>query len=57
MANLSFLRNLPIMLPPLSLQNKFASRIEQIEQQKKGLEETIANMQMLLNNGMDYWFN
>lgn len=57
MANLSFIRNLPIMLPPLSLQNKFASRIEQIEQQKKDLEETIANMQMLLNSRMDYWFN
>lgn len=56
MANLSFIRNLPIMLPPLSLQNKFASRIEQIEQQKN-LEETIANMQMLLNSRMDYWFN
>lgn len=57
MANLSFIRNLPIMLPPLSLQEKFAARIEQIELQKKGLEETIANMQTLLDCRMDYWFN
>ncbi len=56
MANLSFIRNLPIMLPPLSLQEKFASRIEQIEQQKKDLEETIANMQTLFDSRMDYWF-
>lgn len=56
MANLSFIRNLPIMLPPLSLQEKFASRIEQIEQQKKDLEDTIANMQTLLDSRMDYWF-
>lgn len=56
MANLSFIRNLPIMLPPLSLQEKFAARIEQIEQQKKDLEETIANMQTLLDSRMDYWF-
>lgn len=56
MANLSFIRNLPIMLPQLSLQEKFASRIEQIEQQKKDLEDTIANMQTLLDIRMDYWF-
>lgn len=51
------IKYLPIPLPPLSLQNKFATRIEQIEQQKKGLEETIANMQTLLDSRMDYWFN
>ncbi len=57
MANLSFIRNLPVILPPLPLQEQFAARIEQIEVQKKAVEETIANLQTLLNSRMDYWFN
>ncbi|MBD5219975.1 MAG: restriction endonuclease subunit S [Bacteroidales bacterium] len=55
--NNSQLKAFPIFLPPLELQKKFAARIEQIKQQKKCLEETIANMQTLLNSRMDYWFN
>lgn len=43
--------------PPLELQEKFAERIEQIETQKKTVEETIANLQTLLDSRMDYWFN
>lgn len=57
MANLSFIRDLPIILPPLELQEKFAERIEQIDAQKKAVEETIANLQTLLDSRMDYWFN
>lgn len=53
----SSLKEVSIILPPLELQEKFAARIEQIELQKKGLEETIANMQTLLDCRMDYWFN
>lgn len=55
--NNSQLKALPIYLPPLSLQEKFASRIEQIEAQKKAVEETMENLQTLLNSRMDYWFN
>lgn len=44
-------------VPPLSLQEKFASRIEQIDAQKKTVEETMENLQTLLNSRMDYWFN
>ena len=55
--SLSIIRKLTIPIPPLALQERFAERIDQIEQQKKGLEETIANMQTLLNCRMDYWFN
>lgn len=51
------LRNFPLILPPLSLQEKFAKRIEQIEEQKKTVEETIKRMQTLLDSRMDYWFN
>lgn len=51
------LKKASVNIPPLELQEKFAVRIEQILQQKKGLEETIANMQTLLDSRMDYWFN
>ena len=51
------LKKTNVILPPLAHQQKFASQIEQIELQKKDLEETIANMQSLLKSRMDYWFN
>ena len=54
--NLSIIKNYKIILPPVDLQKKFATRIEQIEQQKMDLEETIASMQTLLDSRMDYWF-
>ena len=49
--------NIPIYIPPLELQEKFAARIEQIEEQKKSVEQTIAELQTLLDSRMDYWFN
>lgn len=57
MANLSFIRNLPIIIPPISLQNEFAMRIEAIEEQKKSIESSITDLQTLLASRMDYWFN
>lgn len=45
------------MLPPLSLQNQFAARIEAIEAQKKRVEASIADLETLLASRMDYWFN
>lgn len=48
-------KSLPV--PPLTLQEKFAARIEQIEAQKKIVEEMIVNLQTLLDSRMDYWFN
>lgn len=50
-------RNVQIPIPPLSLQEQFAERIEQIEEQKKAVEATIAEMQTLLDSRKDYWFN
>ena len=46
-----------IPVPPLALQEQFATRIEQIEEQKKAVEQTIAELQTLLDSRMDYWFN
>ena len=51
------LLKIQIPVPPLELQEKFAERIEQIEAQKKTVENTIAELQTLLDSRMDYWFN
>lgn len=55
--NKSSFSEFSIPLPPLELQEKFAERIEQIEAQKKVVEDTIAELQTLLDSRMDYWFN
>lgn len=55
--NKSSFSEFSIPLPPLELQEKFAARIEQIEEQKKSVEQTIAELQTLLDSRMDYWFN
>ena len=46
-----------IPLPPLSLQNLFAQRIELIEQQKAEIKSTIADLETLLASRMQYWFD
>ena len=51
------MENYMLPVPPLSLQEQFAARIEQIEEQKKSVEQTIAELQTLLDSRMDYWFN
>lgn len=51
------LKELNIPVPPLVLQEEFAERIERIEAQKKAVEQTIAELQTLLDSRMDYWFN
>ena len=45
-----------IPLPPLSLQNLFAQRIELIEQQKAEIKSAIADLETLLASRMQYWF-
>ena len=57
MANLSFVRSLPLLTPPLSLQQEFASKIEAIEKQKELLKQSIAETETLFNSRMDYYFN
>ena len=55
--SLKALRAFPLIVPPINLQNQFASKIEAIEAQKKQVEATIAELQTLLDSRMDYWFN
>ncbi len=50
------MRNLPILVPPLSLQQQFAAKVEAIEAQKAEIEETVKELQTLLDSRMDYWF-
>ena len=47
----------PIPLPPLSLQQDFAKRIELIEQQKAQISSTIKDLETLLASRMQYWFD
>ena len=57
MANQGFIKLLPISLPPLPLQQSFAQKIEQIEQQKAAIQKTITDLGTLLAARMQYWFD
>ena len=46
-----------VPLPPLSLQQSFASKIESIERQKALIKQSIEETETLFNSRMDYWFN
>ena len=46
-----------IQIPPLTLQQTFAKRIELIEQQKAEIQSTIADLETLLASRMQYWFD
>ena len=50
-------KNFNIFIPPLSLQQEFASKIEAIEKQKKLIKQSIAETETLFNSRMDYYFN
>lgn len=44
-------------LPPLSLQQQFATKIETIEHQKELIKQSIKEVETLFNSRMDYYFN
>lgn len=46
-----------VMLPPLSLQQEFASKIEAIEKQKELIKQSLSETETLFNSRMDYYFN
>lgn len=54
--NLSILRDFPVILPPLPLQQQFAQRIEAIESQKANVKAAIEKLETLLASRMQYWF-
>ena len=51
------IESIPVYLPPLSLQQEFANRIEAIEQQKQYINSTINELETLLASRMQYWFD
>ena len=55
--NVKQISSFPIILPPLSLQQEFAKRIELIEQQKAQISSTIKDLETLLASRMQYWFD
>lgn len=55
--NLALLNNLTVPLPPLPLQQQFASKIEAIEQMKEETKKALQEAETLFQARMDYWFN
>lgn len=54
--NIKELRNLPIICPPLPLQQAFAAKIEAIEKQKELVKRSIAETETLLASRMQHYF-
>ena len=50
------LEKLNVIIPPLSLQQEFADKIESIEKQKELIRKSIEEVEMLFNSRMDYYF-
>ena len=55
--NIKDFKQFTVPLPPLSLQQEFARRIELIEQQKAQISSTIKDLETLLASRMQYWFD
>lgn len=51
------IKKTPVTLPPLSLQQQFAEKIEAIEHQKELIKQSIKETETLFNSRMDYYFN
>ena len=48
---------IPICLPPISLQQAFAEKVEAIERQKELINQSLREVQTLFDSRMDYWFS
>jgi type I restriction enzyme S subunit len=55
--SLKLIETIPIPLPPLSLQQKFAARITAIESQKDQVKQQISDLQTLFDSRMQYYFD
>lgn len=54
--NIKDVKDLPVVLPPLQLQQQFAERIEAIEHQKTLIKKSIEETQKLFDYTMDKYF-
>ena len=55
--SMDILRNFPVILPPLNIQQLFAQKIEAIEKEKELIKQSIKETEELFNSRMDYYFN
>ena len=53
----NLLENCRIVLPPFSLQQEFAAKIEAIEAMKAKVRQSLKESETLFNSRMDYYFN
>lgn len=53
----NIIKNLNVPLPPLPLQQQFASKIEAIEKMKSETKQALQETETLFQARMDYWFN
>ena len=54
--NMKDVRDIPFVVPPLSLQQEFAEKIEKVERQKTAINQSIAETQKLFDYTMDKYF-
>lgn len=54
--NLSMIKDIEIIFPPLELQNEFAKKVEKIEQQKQLLEQSLTELENNFNSLMQKAF-
>lgn len=54
--NVSILKNVNVIVPPIELQDEFASFIEQVDKSKFIVQEQIKNLQELFDKKMDEYF-
>ena len=52
----AIIRNTPLPLPPLSLQQSFAAKVSAIEAQKQAITQSIKDVESLLAQRMDHYF-
>jgi type I restriction enzyme S subunit len=55
--HLGEIKKTKIILSPLALQQSFVNKIKAIEEQKSRIRQSLTDLETLLQNRMDYWFN
>lgn len=55
--NSQLVRGVNVCIPPLSLQQEFASKIESIEKQKELIKQSLQDTETLFNSRMNFYFN
>ena len=54
--NMRQLKSLPVLLPPLSLQNEFAAFVERVDQQKQTVQQSLEKLELMKKTLMQEYF-